>query len=213
LIGVLESTNKELAEENRRLKTEIAKSSRFTSIIGNCGAMQKVFAMLEKVLDSDVTVLITGETGTGKEVVANAIHRNSHRARGPFVAQNCAAMPEQLLESELFGFKRGAFTGANQDKKGLLEAAHGGTIFLDEIGDMPIGLQAKILRVLQEGEVRPLGSLESRKVDIRVLAATHQDLEARIAEGQFREDLFYRLNVFPIHLPPLRDRQDDVPAL
>jgi sigma-54-dependent transcriptional regulator len=168
---------------------------------------------MEKILDSNATVLLRGETGTGKELVARAIHANSSRRHGEFVAQNCAALPEHLLESELFGYRRGAFTGATADKKGLIEVASGGTLFLDEIGDMPLGMQAKLLRVLQEKEVRPLGSVKSSQVDLRVVAATHCDLQDQVAAGEFRADLYYRICVFPIDIPPLRDRKEDLPAL
>jgi len=185
----------------------------FSAIIGECAAMQKVFSLLEKIIDSDATVLIQGETGTGKELVAQALHYNSARNKYPLVVQNCAALPEHLLESELFGYKKGAFSGAISDKKGLIEQAHHGTLFLDEIGDMPLNLQAKLLRILQDRMVRPLGGLDSREVDVRIVAATHCDLHKKIADGTFREDLFYRLSVFPIPLPPLRDRRDDLPAL
>jgi sigma-54-dependent transcriptional regulator len=214
LIELLNATNQQLTAENIDLKIKIAHHCRFTdTLIGNSAPMQLVFNLMEKVLDSDATVLIRGETGTGKELIAAAIHQNSHRRQGPFIAQNCAALPETLLESELFGYKRGAFSGAQKDKKGLIEAADRGTLFLDEIGDMPINLQAKLLRVLQDQKVRPLGALESRKVELRIITATHRDLETMIKEGQFREDLYYRLNVFPIDLPPLRARQEDLPAL
>ena len=175
--------------------------------------MRKVFALLKKVINTDATVLLRGETGTGKELIAQAVHYNSNRKKQEFVAQNCAALPETLLESELFGYVKGAFSGANADKTGLIELADGGTLFLDEIGDMPIGLQAKLLRVLQEKEVRPLGSTQTRKVNIRVVAATHCDLQEKIRAGEFREDLYYRLCVFPIELPPLHQRREDLPAL
>jgi sigma-54-dependent transcriptional regulator len=213
LIEVLETANRNLEEENRQLRESIRRERPFFAIIGDCSAMRRVFDLMDKVRDSSATVLVRGETGTGKELVARAIHENSPRKSGPFVAQNCAALPAELLESELFGYRKGAFTGANSDRKGLIEAAHGGTLFLDEIGDMPVGLQAKLLRVLQDGEVRPLGGLENRKVEVRVIAATHCDLEEKIRAGQFREDLYYRLCVFPIDLPPLRERRADLPAL
>jgi len=214
LIEMLNATNQQLTAENINLKIKIARQCQFTdTLIGDSTPMQQVFNLMEKVLDSDATVLIRGETGTGKELIAAAIHQKSHRHQGPFIAQNCAALPENLLESELFGYKRGAFSGAQKDKKGLIETADGGTLFLDEIGDMPINLQAKLLRVLQDQKVRPLGALESHKIDLRIVTATHCDLETLIKEGQFREDLYYRLNVFPIELPPLRARQEDLPAL
>ena len=213
LINVLDATNRELESENRKLRDKIEHQYRFANIVGTARSMAQVFDRMGKVLDTDATVLLGGETGTGKELIARAIHYNSRRKTKEFVAQNCAALPETLLESELFGYKAGAFSGAKSDKKGLIQLAHGGTLFLDEIGDMPLNLQAKLLRVLQEGEVRPLGSLEARKVDVRVVAATHMDLQEKIRDGEFREDLYYRLCVFPIVLPPLRERKEDLPSL
>ncbi|MCP3869545.1 MAG: sigma-54-dependent Fis family transcriptional regulator, partial [Gammaproteobacteria bacterium] len=213
LIDVLNNTNKVLEKENRQLRERIGNGIETDEIIGECPKMLQVFSLLEKVVNSDVIVLIRGETGTGKELIAHAIHRNSPRLDQAFVVQNCAALPENLLESELFGYRRGAFSGAYADKKGLFELADGGTLFLDEIGDLSLGLQGKLLRVLQDREVRPLGGLESRKIDVRVIAATHQPLEAMIQNGAFREDLYYRLVVFPIDLPPLRERKEDLPAL
>ncbi|CAI8737060.1 sigma-54 dependent transcriptional regulator [Pseudomonas serbica] len=182
-------------------------------MLGNSPCMQSVRGLISKVLDYPVNVLITGETGTGKELVARAIHDNGARASKSFVAQNCASLPENLLESELFGYQRGAFTGADSHRPGLFDAANGGTLFLDEIGDMQLGLQGKLLRVLQEGEVRPLGSNKTHKVDVRIIAATHHDLEELVEAGQFRRDLFYRLAYFPIELPPLRERGADIRAL
>src|SRR3989454_290466 len=175
--------------------------------------MQEVFKMIERVADTDSTILIRGESGTGKELVARALHFNSRRQFAPFVPVNCAAIPENLLESELFGHRKGAFTGAVTDKKGLFQEADGGTIFLDEIGWMAAPLQTKLLRVLQERELRRVGDTQSFKVDVRVLAATNQPLQQRIKEGTFREDLFYRISVIPIELPPLRDRVEDIPEL
>jgi transcriptional regulator with PAS, ATPase and Fis domain len=175
--------------------------------------MQEVYHLLELVSPSEATVLLLGETGTGKELVARAIHVNSPRWQGPFVVVNCAALPETLLESELFGHERGAFTGAASRKEGRFALAHRGTIFLDEIGELSLSIQAKILRVLQTMEFEPLGSIRSLKVEVRVIAATNQDLEASVREGRFRNDLFYRLNVFPIVLPPLRERLEDLPPL
>jgi DNA-binding NtrC family response regulator len=183
------------------------------SIIGESEAMLEVFRLIERVSRSASTVLITGESGTGKELVANAIHKRGARARGPFVAVNCSALTPTLLESELFGHVKGSFTGATKNKRGLFEAAHGGTLFLDEIGDMPLATQVHLLRALQEGEVRPVGSTSSVKVDVRVIAATNANLKRAIASGKFREDLFYRVNVVAIPLPPLRARPDDVPLL
>jgi sigma-54-dependent transcriptional regulator len=213
LIEVLDHTNQILEMENKRLLGQIEERSRFTNIVGDAESMRRVFALLKKVLDTDATVFLRGETGTGKELIAQAAHFNSNRRKREFVAQNCAALPEGLLESELFGYAKGAFSGANADKTGLIEFADGGTLFLDEIGDMPIGVQAKLLRVLQEKEVRPLGSTQSRKVNVRIITATHCDLQEKIRTGEFREDLYYRLCVFPIELPPLRERREDLPAL
>ena len=182
-------------------------------IIGACPAMQEVFKEIGRVAPTNASVLIRGETGTGKELVARAIYQHSERAKEPFVAVNCGAIPETLLESELFGHRKGAFTGADMNRIGRLEQADGGTLFLDEIGDMPIATQVKLLRALQEKTIQPLGSSDEVDVDVRVLAATHQDLEARIASGQFREDLFYRLNMVVIHVPPLRERGGDIEEL
>jgi len=179
-------------------------------LLGQSQAMRRVYQLIGKVLHSPVSVLLTGETGTGKELVARAIHDCGARRSKAFIVQNCAALPENLLESELFGYRKGAFTGADRDKPGLFDAADGGTLFLDEIGDMPLTLQAKLLRVLQEGEVRPLGCSETHKVDVRIVAATHQELRKRVEEGRFREDLFYRLSHFPIELPALRERDEDI---
>jgi sigma-54-dependent transcriptional regulator len=187
----------------------------FHQIIGHSKPMQKVFLLMGKILNSGATVLLRGETGTGKEVIARALHYNSHRKQKNFVVQNCAALPGELLESELFGYKKGAFSGANADKKGLIEVADGGTLLLDEIGDMPIGLQAKLLRVLQDKIVRPLGSEEGvgKLINVRFVVASHCDLKEKIKTGQFREDLYYRLCVFPIDLPPLNKRKEDIPEL
>lgn len=187
--------------------------SRSYGLIGESPAMQQVYQLISKVLHNPVTVMITGETGTGKELVARAIHDYGSRRSQRFVVQNCAALPEHLLESELFGYRKGAFTGADKDYRGLIDSAHCGTLFLDEIGDMPLTLQAKLLRLLQEGEVRPLGSNETRKVDVRIITATHQNLPEMVSQGRFREDLYYRLAPFPIELPPLRERGDDVQLL
>jgi transcriptional regulator with GAF, ATPase, and Fis domain/pSer/pThr/pTyr-binding forkhead associated (FHA) protein len=206
-----------VAEERQRKENSYLKgrerSRREGGPIGESPAMQAVFKQLKKVVDTRVTVLIEGETGTGKELIASAVHYGSPRREKLFVAQNCAALPENLLESELFGHKRGAFTGATEDKKGLFELADGGTLFLDEIGEMPLSLQAKLLRALQEGEIRPVGATATKRVDVRIVGATNRDLEKEVAAGRFREDLFYRLRVFPLRLPPLRERREDVPLL
>ncbi|GAW91586.1 sigma-54-dependent transcriptional regulator [Calderihabitans maritimus] len=182
----------------------------YAGIIGKSKALQRVFRLVEKVKDIDSNVLITGESGTGKELVARAIHYLGKRREGPFEVINCAAIPETLLESELFGYEKGAFTGALQNKAGKLLAASGGTLLLDEIGEMPLSLQAKILRVIQEREVTPLGSTKSYRVDVRILAATNKDLLELVREKKFREDLYFRLNVIPIHIPPLRERREDI---
>jgi Nif-specific regulatory protein len=195
------------------LRRDLARRDRFSEIIGTSNAMGEVFRLMESAAASPISVAIEGETGTGKELVARGIHQASMRGEGPFLAINCAAVPETLLESELFGHRRGAFTGAVQDHRGLFEAAAGGTVLLDEIGEMPPAMQAKLLRVLQEGEVVPLGDVRPRKIDVRVISATNRDLSAEIAAHRFREDLFYRLAAFPIRIPPLRERREDIPLL
>ncbi len=198
---------------NRQLAGALEKECAFGSMIGESPQMKSVFRTMEKVLGNDATVLVLGETGTGKELVAKAIHFNGTRKNGPYVAVNCGAISETLLESELFGHEKGAFTGAVSAKKGLFEEADGGTIFLDEISEMPKELQSKLLRVLQEREVMRVGSVKPRKIDVRVIAASNRDLAHEVKEGRFRADLYYRLNVVPIHLPPLRERKGDVGLL
>jgi two-component system response regulator PilR (NtrC family) len=202
-----------LSTENMLLKREIASHSSFAQIVGQSDAMQKVFDVVRKVADSKSNVLICGESGTGKELVARAIHYNSARSGMPFVAVNCSAVPETLLESELFGHMKGSFTGAVANKAGLFEIANGGTIFLDEIGDTTPTIQVKLLRVIQEREFRRVGGNQDVKVDVRVVAATNRELEKAVADGSFREDLYYRLDVIPIRLPPLRLRAGDIPLL
>jgi Nif-specific regulatory protein len=201
---------RKLLEENRRLQDELRDKFRPSNIIGNSKQMQDVYDQIAQVCRSNTTVLIRGESGTGKELVAHAIHYNSARASRPFIRVNCAALPETLVESELFGHEKGAFTGALATRQGRFELAHGGTIFLDEVGDFSPATQVKLLRVLQEREFERVGGSASIKVDVRVIAATNRDLEAMIAEGKFRQDLYYRLNVFSIHLPPLRERKADI---
>jgi two-component system, NtrC family, response regulator PilR len=202
-----------LSTENMLLKREMASQSSFAKIVGQSEAMQKVFDVVKKVADAKSNILICGESGTGKELVARAIHYNSVRSAMPFVAVNCSAVPETLLESELFGHVKGSFTGAISNKAGLFEVANGGTIFLDEIGDTTPTIQVKLLRVIQEREFRRVGGNQDMKVDVRVIAATNRDLEKAVAEGAFREDLYYRLDVIPIRLPPLRLRTGDIPLL
>jgi two-component system response regulator HydG len=202
-----------LRSENAYLKDRLAENYSFGKIIGSSQVMQELFSMLTLVAESDATVLIQGESGTGKELVANALHENGPRKKGPFIKVNCSALHENLLESELFGHEAGAFTGATTRRKGRFELAHGGTLFLDEIGDMSLPTQAKILRVLQEGEFERVGGNDTINVDVRLLAATHKDLEMMIKEETFRQDLYFRLAVVPIDLPPLRERQEDIPDL
>jgi two-component system response regulator HupR/HoxA len=213
LADALAEANERLRAENVYLRREVEARYSFEGIIGDAPAMQKIFDVTEKVAQTDATVLLTGETGTGKDLLARAIHYSGARKDQKFVAQNCGALPDTLLESELFGHKRGSFTGAHIDKKGLFEVADRGTIFLDEIGETEPGMQVRLLRVLQDGEIRPLGSSETRKVDVRILAATNRDLKQMVDDGRFREDLYYRLRVVEIELPTLRERTSDIPAL
>ncbi|HSK74520.1 MAG TPA: sigma-54 dependent transcriptional regulator [Pyrinomonadaceae bacterium] len=204
---------RELFTENRVLRRELNKHYSFSEIIGTSDRLQDVFRLVEKVADTNISILIQGESGTGKELIARALHHNSSRSSKPFLAVNCGALPETLLESELFGHTKGAFTDAKTDKKGLFRSAEGGTIFLDEIGEMPLSLQVKLLRALQEHEVTPIGSSLPVKLDARIIAATNKNLEKEVEENRFREDLFYRLNVVEINLPPLRERREDIPLL
>lgn len=203
----------ELRKENRYLRREIQKEYGLDNIVSKNEKMLKIFDTIKKVAPYKSTILITGESGTGKELVARALHFNSNRAGNPFIAVNCGAIPENLLESELFGHAKGAFTDAIRMKKGLFEEADGGTLFLDEIGELPPQLQVKLLRVLQEGEIRRIGESKPIKVDVRIIAATVKDLAKEVIEGRFRDDLYYRLNVLPIHIPPLRERKEDIPLL
>lgn len=203
----------QLRRENQLLRKEVGKEYSFENIVSKNEKMQKIFDVIRKVSQYKSTVLITGESGTGKELVARALHYNSERSPNPFIAVNCGAIPENLLESELFGHAKGAFTDAIRTKKGLFEEADGGTLFLDEIGDLPSQLQVKLLRVLQDGEIRRIGESKPIQIDVRIVAATVKDLSKEVNEGRFREDLFYRLNVLPIHIPPLRERKEDIPLL
>jgi transcriptional regulator with GAF, ATPase, and Fis domain len=216
LVQRLRAAEERLKKENAFLKTReesrrVGKGDQ--QIVGAAPAMRELFDQLGKVVDTRVTVLIEGETGVGKELIAAAVHYRSRRRDKLFVSQNCAAMPESLLESELFGHKKGSFTGAHEDKKGLFEIADGGTLFLDEVTEMPLSLQSKLLRVLQEGEIRPVGAAQEKRVNVRIVAATNRNIEKEVAEGRFREDLYYRLKVFPIRVPPLRERREDIPTL
>ena len=202
-----------LKKEAGYLRRELRRLTGLDHIIGTSPKMKAIFELIENIAPQTSRVLITGESGTGKELVARAIHEHSARSKNPFITINCGAFPETLLESELFGYMKGAFTGANENRRGLFQAAHGGTLFMDEIGNMSVTMQVKLYRVLQEGKVRPIGSTEESDVDVRVIAATNKDLEREISEGRFREDLYYRLSVIPIHLPALRDRVEDIPLL
>ncbi len=202
-----------LSQENKRLRHLISRQADEKHFVGQSAAYQHIKSMIEKVAGTDTTILLTGESGTGKEVVAREIHRLSPRHLQPFVVCNCAALPETLIESELFGSEAGAFTGARKSRRGSFELANGGTIFLDEIGEMPLALQARLLRVLENREIKRLGSEKTQQIDVRIIAATNRNLEELVRQGRFREDLFYRLNVFTIHLPPLRERKADIPLL
>jgi two-component system response regulator PilR (NtrC family) len=204
---------KNLEVENRVLRKELKVSYSFQNIVGNSEPMHRIFELIKRVSQAPSNVLITGESGTGKEVVAKAIHYNGPLKDKPFITVNCGAIPEQLMESEMFGHKKGAFTSAIADKPGLFEAANGGTLFLDEIGELPITIQVKLLRALQERVIRRVGANDDIKVDVRIIAATNRDLEKMVEQGSFRQDLFYRLNVIQIHLPPLRERREDIPLL
>jgi two-component system, NtrC family, response regulator PilR len=203
----------ELKKEAGYLRRELRRLTGLDHMIGTSPKMRAIFELIQNIAPQPSRVLITGESGTGKELVARAIHENSARAKQPFITINCGAFPETLLESELFGYMKGAFTGANENRQGLFHAANGGTLFMDEIGNMSVTMQVKLYRVLQEGKVRAIGSTEETDVDVRIIAATNKDLAKEIAEERFREDLYYRLSVIPIHLPPLRERDDDIPLL
>src|SRR6266508_3486106 len=215
LLHVLDSAleQRRLTSENAYLRSQLEERYRFEGVVGKSRAMARLFQLLETVAPTNSTILVTGETGTGKEVVARAIHHNGPRRRHRFVAINCSAIPETLLEAELFGHVRGAFTGAVGNRQGRLEQAHKGTLFLDEVGTMSAALQMKLLRVLQEREFERIGDSHTIKVDVRIIAATNSDLARLVADGNFREDLFYRLNVIPVQLPPLRERKEDIPLL
>jgi two-component system response regulator PilR (NtrC family) len=219
LVDQLRRAVKEVSEslkwkkEAGYLRRELRRLTGLDNIIGQSPKMRAIFDLIQTIAPQTSRVLITGESGTGKELVARAIHENSLRAQAPFITINCGAFPETLLESELFGYMKGAFTGANENRQGLFQAAHGGTLFMDEIGNMSLTMQVKLYRVLQEGKVRPIGSTEEIDVDVRIIAATNKEFEKEIAEGRFREDLYYRLSVIPIQLPALRERREDIPLL
>jgi two-component system response regulator AtoC len=214
LIRLQRLTDQEtLMFENQSLKRVLHQETSFSNIIARSPRMLDIFDTIRKIADYKTTVLITGESGSGKELIARAIHFNSPRSNKPFIAINCSAIPETLLESELFGYVKGSFTGANKDKKGLFEEASGGTLFLDEVGDLPLSLQVKLLRAIQEEEIRRVGDTKTMKIDVRLITATLKNLGEEIKKGGFREDLYYRLNVLPIHLPPLRERKEDIPLL
>ncbi len=214
LIRLQRLTDQEtLMFENQSLRRVLHQETSFSNIIARSPRMLDIFDTIRKIADYKTTVLITGESGSGKELIARAIHFNSPRSNKPFIAINCSAIPETLLESELFGYVKGSFTGANKDKKGLFEEASGGTLFLDEVGDLPLSLQVKLLRAIQEEEIRRVGDTKTLKIDVRLITATLKNLGEEIKKGTFREDLYYRLNVLPIHLPPLRERKEDIPLL
>ncbi len=202
-----------LKKENRILKRELKKTYNFENLVGNSEKMHKIYHIVKRISLAPTNVLVTGESGTGKEIIAKAIHYNSPLKEAPFITVNCGAIPENLIESEMFGHKKGSFTGAVQDKMGLFQAAHGGTLFLDEIGELPLNVQVKLLRALQERIIRPVGSTKNIKIDLRIIAATNRNLEDMISQGTFRQDLYYRLNVINIHAPPLKDRKEDIPLL
>jgi len=214
LLAIRKASERErLRKENQLLRDQVEGSFSFKQVITKSAAVKEIFQTIQKVADYKTTILLEGESGTGKEVIARSIHQNSNRSRKKFVAINCAAIPENLLESELFGHKKGSFTDATKDKRGLFEEASGGTVFLDEIGELPLHLQVKLLRVLQEEEILPVGATTPQKIDVRVIAATLRDLEQDVRSGRFREDLYYRLNVISLKLPPLRERKEDIPLL
>ncbi|MBV2130332.1 sigma-54-dependent transcriptional regulator [Arsukibacterium indicum] len=206
-------TAKRLRSQNRQLSQQLSEQRQLVDLIGKAPCMQQLFQRINRVSNSDATVLISGESGTGKELAARALHQLSSRCKGPFIAINCGAIPEQLAEAELFGAEKGAYTGAHQAKAGKFEAAAGGTLFLDEVAELPLSLQAKLLRLLQEGKVTRLGSHQEITLDVRLIAASHQDLSQAVQDGRFREDLYYRLNVVPLHMPALRQRTEDIPQL
>ncbi len=215
LLMALERTlrARHLVAENRRLSEALEERDRLVDLMGSAPSMRKLFRQVEKLAGTDATVLLTGESGTGKELAARALHVLSQRAQEPFVVVNCAAIPETLMESEFFGVRKGAFTGADRHRDGRFQAAQGGTLFLDEVGELPMSVQPKLLRALQGGHITPVGGTEEVVVDVRIIAATNRDLQADVQTGRFREDLFYRLNVIPVHMPALRERREDIPVL